>query len=287
MIKPLILWVLLLLPFCSFSNYYTFGYSGNAAFYGNTWQMTTPILGITTEEGMDISGVIYNYKAVKEVEDDFTVTIQNEDVDGGYVFQETDDWSGKHGMRIQKLIPMSYTPIEQFGKGSIETTGTGSVEDASVLYIYRFDGCRNPQNNENCPGYVEPMPVIPKIEIYDALDDDAVIDATEETDSDLYDKEEEESEQDEKEEEDEDRLELAMAASENALTIANTVSQSALLQTINNATNVKSYYAATVPGGVYRESISLNGGEVVDNRRALQSLAQDNLMNQMIEEQYK
>jgi len=78
-----------------------------------------------------------------------------------------------------------------------------------------------------------------------------------------------------------------MAASENALTIANTVSQSALLQTINNATNVKSYYAATVPGGVYRESISLNGGEVVDNRRALQSLAQDNLMNQMIEEQYK
>ena len=277
----------MLLPFCSFSNYYTFGYSGNAAFYGNTWQMTTPILGITTEEGMDISGVIYNYKAVKEVEDDFTVTIQNEDVDGGYVFQETDDWSGKHGMRIQKLIPMNYTPIEQFGKGSIETTGTGSVEDASVLYIYRFDGCRNPQNNENCPGYVEPMPVIPKIEIYDALDDDSVIDATEETDSDLYDKEEEESEQDEKEEEDEDRLELAMAASENALTIANTVSQSVLLQTINNATNVKSYYAATVPGGVYRESISLNGGEVVDNRRALQSLAQDNLMNQMIEEQYK
>jgi hypothetical protein len=31
----------------------------------------------------------------------------------------------------------------------------------------------------------------------------------------------------------------------------------------------------------------LDGGEVVDNRRALQSLAQDNLMNQMIEEQYK
>ena len=80
---------------------------------------------------------------------------------------------------------------------------------------------------------------------------------------------------------------MALAASENALTIANTVSQSALLQTINNATNVTSYYAATVPGGVYRESISLDGGEVVDNRRALQSLAQDNLMNQMIEEQYK
>ena len=287
MIKLSALWALLLLPLCSFSNYYTFGYSGNAAFYGNTWQMTTPILGITTEEGMDISGVIYNYKAVKEVEDDFTVTVQNEDIDGGYIFQETDDWSGKHGMRIQKLIPMNYTPIEQFGKGSIETTGTGSIEDASVLYIYRFDGCRNPQNNENCPGYVPPMPVIPKIEIYDALEDDAVDDATKETDSDLYDKEEEESEQDEKEEEEEDRLELAMAASENALTIANSVSQASLLHTMNAATNVKSYYVAQVPGGVYRESISLNGGKIVDNRKALRSLAQDNLMDDMIQEQYR
>ena len=224
----------------------------------------------------------------KEVEDDFTVTIQNEDVDGGYVFQETDDWSGKHGMRIQKLIPMSYTPIEQFGKGSIETTGTGSVEDASVLYIYRFDGCRNPQNNENCPGYVEPMPVIPKIEIYDALDDDAVDDATEETDKELYEKEkEEDTENRDKEEEDEDRLELAMAASENALTIANTATQASVLQTMNNATNVNSYYVAQVPGGVYRESISLQGGEVVDNKKAFKSLSQDKLHNTMIREQYQ
>ena len=88
-------------------------------------------------------------------------------------------------------------------------------------------------------------------------------------------------------EEDEDRLEIAFAASENALTIANTVSQSVLLQTINNATNVSSYYLAEVPGGVYRESISLQGGEIVDNKIALRSLAQDNLHNKMIEEQYK
>ena len=109
--------------------------------------MTTPILGISTEEGMDISGVIYNYTAVKDPADDFTVTVQNENVDGGYIYQETDDWSGKNGMKIQKVIPLSYTPIEQFGKGSIATTGTGSIEDASVLYMYRYDGCRNPQND--------------------------------------------------------------------------------------------------------------------------------------------
>ena len=70
--------------------------------------MTTPILGIPTEEGMDISGVIYNYKVVKDVGDNFTVTVQNKDVDGGYIFQDTEDWSGKHGMRIQQpvLVPV-------------------------------------------------------------------------------------------------------------------------------------------------------------------------------------
>ena len=249
--------------------------------------MTTPILGIPTEEGMDISGVIYNYKVVKDVGDNFTVTVQNKDVDGGYIFQDTEDWSGKHGMRIQKAVPLTYTPIEQFGDGSIQTTGTGSVEDATVLYMYRWDGCRNPQNDKNCPGYVEPMPVIPKIEIYDALEDENVIDATEETDSDLYEKKEEEREERDEDEEDKDRLELAMAASENALTIANTATQASLLKTMNSATNVTSYYVANVPGGVYNESISLNGGKIVDNKKALRSLGQDKLMNEMIEEQYK
>jgi len=38
--------------------------------------MDQSILGITTEEGMDISGVLYNYNVVKNTEDDFTVTVQ-------------------------------------------------------------------------------------------------------------------------------------------------------------------------------------------------------------------
>ena len=248
--------------------------------------MTTPILGISTEEGMDISGVIYNYTAVKDQADNFTVTVQNENVDGGYVYQDTEDWSGKYGMKIQKVIPIAYTPIEQFGKGSIATTGTGSIENASVLYMYRWDGCRNPQNNENCPGYVPPMPVIPVIEIYDALEDENVQDATEKSDDKVLDKEKEKRETEEEDEEKE-RLEIALAATENALTIANTASQASLLQRINNATNVSSYYVAQIQGGVYRESIALQGGEIVDNRKALRSLGQDNLMNDMIQEQYK
>lgn len=278
----------MLLPLSSSSYYYTFGYTGNASLNGLSWTMTTPVLGIPTDEGMDISGVLYNYKVVKNVEDDFVVTVQNKDKEGGYIFQDTEDWSGKHGMRIQKVIPLPYTPIEEFGDGSIETTGTGTVEDATVLYMYRWEECRNPQNNENCPGYVPIIPDIPNIDVYDALEDDAVDDATEETDSDLYEKEkEEDSEEKDKEEEDEDRLELMMAATDNALTVANQSSQASILQSMNAATNVNSYYIAQVPGGVYREPISLNGGEIVDNRKAFRSLSQDKLHNTMIREQYQ
>ena len=272
------LWVLLLLPLCSFS--YTFGYTSNAAIYGNTWQMNTPILGVSAETGLDISGVIYNYTAVKEKEDDFTVTVGNKDLDGGYVWKDTENWSNKYGMKLRKFVPIPYTPVELFGKGSIATTGTGSVEDASVIYMYRWDLCRNAQNDESCPNYIPPLPVIPKFEIYDALEDEFVKDATKETDGVGTDKNEEVDEEKE-------RLEIAMAATENALTIANTASQASLLLRINNATNVSSYYVAQIQGGVYRESIALQGGKIVDNRKALRSLGQDNLMNDMIQEQYK
>jgi len=284
-IKPLVLWVLLLLPFCSFS--YTFGYTSNAALYGNTWKMNTGTLGISAEEGLDISGVLYNYTVIKNVADDYRVTIENDKVDGGYVFQEEHDWDGQYSGTVQNVIPLPYTPVEKFGDGRIKGTGTGSIEDVTILYMYRWDLCRNAQNDESCPNYIPPLPVIPVIEVYDALEDDAVDDATKETDSDLYKKEEEEVEQDSEEEEDKERLELAMAATENALTIANSASQASVLKTMNSATNVNTYYVATVPGGVYRESVSLQGGNIVDNRNALRSLSQDKQHQQMIEEQYK
>ena len=284
MIKPLVLWVLLLLPLCSFS--YTFGYTSNAAIYGNTWKMNTGTLGISAEEGLDISGVLYNYTVVKNVDDNFRVIIENNKVDGGYVYRQEHNWDGKHGMKVQNVIPLPYTPIEQFGDGRIRSTGTGSIEDVTILYMFRWDLCRNPQNDISCPDYVPPLPVIPKIEIYNALEDEYVQDATEKSDDKLTDKDEEVRETEEEDEEKE-RLEIALAATENALTIANTASQASLLQKINNATNVSSYYVAQIQGGVYRESIALQGGKIVDNKKAFKSLGQDKLMNTMIQEQYK
>lgn len=246
--------------------------------------MDSATLGVSAEQGLDISGVIFTYTPVKNVVDDFTVTIEADKVGNGYVFQETDDWSGKYGMKIQKVIPFAYTPVEQFGQSRIKQTGNGSVENASVVYMYRWDACRIP-TDPSCPNYVPPLPVIPKIEIYDALEDDAVELATEETNNDLY--KEEKTEQTEEDEETEELLEIALASVENALTISNTLSQAVILRAMNTATNINSYYAAKIPSTIYKDKHDLQGGDIPDNRLIFRSLSQDNLMNEMIKEQYK
>ena len=249
--------------------------------------MNQSALGIHGIGGMDISGVLYSYKPVKVKEDDFVVTIENDKIGGGYVFQETDDWSNRIGIKIKKAIALPYTPIGVFGTGRIKTTGTGTIEDASVQYIYRFDACFDPQSDPNCPGYKKPPPPkLPDLPDYDALQDDSVRLAQEETDRDLL-EEEEQAEDEDEEEEERDQMESLLAATENALTIANEVSQSILVQAINRATNINNYYTTEIPGKIYRESIILQDNDIVDNRRAFRSLGQDKLMNQMIEEQYK
>ena len=248
--------------------------------------MNTGTLGVSAEEGLDISGVIYNYTTVKNVVDDFTVTIESDKVGGGYVFQEEHDWDGQYGGTIQNVIPLPYTPIEQFGDGRIRGTGTGSIENVTILYMYRWDLCRNAQNDESCPNYIPPLPDLPVIEIYYALDDEYVAEATEETDRELIDDEEKNNESNEEDEE-KDRLEIALASSSNALTIASGISQSVVLQAINKATNIKSYYDTTIPSTIYKDTITLQDKDIVDNRLVFRSLSQDKLMNEMIEEQYK
>ena len=282
--RLLALWVLLLLPLYSFS--YDFGYTSNAAIYGNTWKMNTGTLGVSVEEGLDISGVLYNYTTVKNVVDDFTVTIESDKVGGGYVFQEEHDWDGQYSGTVQNVIPLPYTPIEQFGDGRIRGTGTGSIEDVTILYMYRWDLCRNAQNDESCPNYIPPLPVIPVIEIYDALDDEFVEQATEKSDDKLLDKEEEERETEEEDEEKE-RLEIALASTGNALTIANASSQAAILKAMNLVANINSYYTAKIPSTTYRDTIVLQDKDIVDNRLVFRSLTQEQLHNEMIQEQYK
>lgn len=286
MIRFSALWVLLLLPLSSFS--YSFGYTPNVAINGLQWSMTPAYLGADGIGGMDVSGVTYKYTPIKNKEDDYIVTLENDKVGGGYVFQDVQNWSQREGgIEVRRTIALPYTPLAVFGAGRLKEEGTGSIENADVRYIYRFDPCFDPQSDPNCPGYKKPKPPpLPEIPDYDALQDDSVQLAQEETDKELLDKDEEAKDEDD-EEEDNEQMESLLAASENALTIANEISQSVLLQAINQATNINSYYAVQIPGKIYRETVVLQDKDIVDNRRALRSLGQDKLMNQMVEEQYR
>lgn len=226
---------------------------------------------------IDINGVFYRYTAVKEPGDSYTVSIQNQAADqSGYIFRSTDDWSGGSGGTIQKFVPVPYSPLGDWGDGSIEQVGIGSVEDPLILYSYRIDPSRV-QSQE--------VPDLPVITPYDYLSDEYVLNALEPTDLELIERDEE-PEADKDEDEDEKRLETALAASENALTIASGMSQGALVKAMNVATNMANYYAATLQGGKYQETVVLTDKKISDNRRALRSLGQDKLHTRMVDQQY-
>ena len=281
-------WVVLLLLSCSSSVHaYTFGYTPNVAISGLEWTMTPTYLGANGIGGMDVSGVTYKYTPIKNKEDDYVVTLENDKVGGGYVFQDVQDWSQREGgIEVRRTIALPYTPIAIFGDGRLKQEGTGSIEGADVRYIYRFDHCFDPQSDPNCPGYKKPKPPpLPDIPDYDALQDDSVLLAQKETDRKLS--KEDQAEKEEDEEEDEESLEFMLADVENAIAMANEIAQSVILQQLNNVTNLTNYYVSTIPDNYYPDTVALQGGTIVDNRRALRSLSQDARMNEMIEEQYK
>ena len=282
------LWVLLLLLSYSFSVHaYSFGYTPNVAISGLEWTMTPTYLGANGIGGMDVSGVTYKYTPIKNKEDDYIVTLENDKVGGGYVFQDVQNWSQREGgIEVRRTIALPYTPLAVFGAGRLKEEGTGSIEGADVRYIYRFDPCFDPQSDPNCPGYKKPKPPpLPEIPDYDALQDESVAIAQAETDRKLLD--DEQADKEEEEEEEEESLEFMLADVENALTIANEIAQSVILQQLNQVTNLTNYYVSTIPDNYYPDAVALQGGTIVDNRRALRSLSQDARMNEMIEEQYK
>src|SRR6056300_905560 len=170
-----------------------YGTTPNAAAGGHTWSMDNILpSGIP---GVDINLVIYDYTPVKETQDAMVVHIQNENADGtGYIFRESDDWSGlPGGVEIRKVVPVVSTNRSLWGDGSIEVEGTGTVDNASVIYNYRVDPCYDPQSNPNCPGYEVQIPEIETVDVstlYNALDDENVKNSTSSTNTDQYEEDE-------------------------------------------------------------------------------------------------
>jgi len=258
--------------------------------------------------GLDINAVIYNYTIRKELDDSVTVNVQNENANGtGYIFRETDEWKpgSPDGTQINKVVGVGSIPRSSWGDGSIDVQGNGSVEDPTVIYTYTVDPCFDSQFDPNCPGYKIPVPDIPVIdydELYSALDDENVDldrqsckegDISTECKAILEEAEEGKSEEELKKEEEEEkkdskeRLEKALSAADNSALFANALAISQVLDSVNAATNITSYYAKSLAGGTYNDSVVLADKQLPENKRGLRNgLAQQLLHNKMIDMQY-
>ena len=274
---------LVLLPSYSYSEPYTYGATSNAASNALSWAMDSILPSIA---GVDINGLLYRYTTVKDPDADMKVHVGNHNASGdGYTFRETDDWSGVPGNTIVKSFPLSNIPASQWGTGFVEVEGEGTVKDAVVIYNYRLDKCYDPQSDPTCAGYVKPMPVIPEVIVYDALEDDAVVD-TLEADEFQYD-EDGKLILDEEEEEEETRIEMGLTASANALTLFKAQNQSDIILALNKQTNINMYYNAKINGGTLNDAAGLKDGTIPDNKKALRNnLAQQVLHEKMVDMQY-
>ena len=274
---------LVLLPSYSYSEPYTYGATSNAASNALSWAMDSILPSIG---GVDINGLLYRYTTVKDPDADMKVHVGNHNASGdGYTFRETDDWSGVPGNTIVKSFPLSNIPASQWGTGFVEVEGEGTIKDAVVIYNYRLDKCYDPQSDPTCAGYVKPMPVIPEVTVYDALEDDAVVD-TLEADEFQYD-EDGKLILDEEEEEEETRIEMGLTASANALTLFKTQGQDDIIMAINKQTNINMYYNAKINGGTLNDAAGLKDGTIADNKKALRNnLAQQVLHEKMVDMQY-
>jgi len=274
---------LVLSPSYSYSDPYTYGATGNAASASLGWSMDSILPSIA---GVDINGLMYRYTTVKDPDADMKVHVGNKKASGkGYIFRETDDWSGVAGNTIVKSFPVSNIPASNWGTGSIEVEGKGRVEDAVVIYSYRVDECYDPKSNPSCAGYIKPIPQLPVVVVYNALEDDAVTD-TLEAEEFQYDEDGNIIEDEEQEEED-TRIEMGLTASANALTMLNKQGQDDIIMAINKQTNINMYYNASINGGTLNDAAGLQDGTIPDNKKALRNnLAQQILHEQMVDMQY-
>ena len=246
--------------------------------------------------GLYIDNVIYSYRIDKETDDSVTVFVYNEFADGnGYVFRDQQDWKpgSLAGTEVNRVIPLGRLHRDLFGDGGIDVEGNGSVYDANVVYTYRVEPCYDPQFDPNCPGYEPPYtPPNTDYDIYDAVAsgdaDQAQYRDPEEDELEEGELTEEElAELEEQEKEDREmRLEQALFEAGRAALFAQALAQSQMKD--NLQINMNRYYAKSIPGGEYKESVVLADRQLPDAKNGLRNgFAQQLLHQQMVEMQYK
>jgi hypothetical protein len=262
--------------------------------YGSTQNAVTPTLQwvmsnvLPQQAGLTVGGVVYRYTTEKEASDDMLVHVQNENARGpGYIFRETDDWSGLPGNTIKKAVPVNDIELSYWGMGSIEVTGEGSVSDASVVYTYQYDPCFDKQSRVDCPGYVDPFAIEQMaIDVVDPLDEDYVQD---ELDRKATLEDDEQEDKDRKKMESKKRIDQRL---EKVLGIVNTTllavtSEQKHSELMLLAALPTDYVDQKISGGSYEEKVVLQDGKLPENRNGLRNnLTQQLKHEEMVKLQY-
>lgn len=272
----------------------SYGVTNNAAVGGLTWGMDNVLPDASAPHvSLWVNGLIYQYTMNKDPEADAKVHVRNEDaIDGGYVFEETDDWSGLPGSSLRRVFRFPGIDSTRWGNGEIAVEGDGVVTDPIVTYSYRMDvgeealKCVNPLTNPECPGYLNALyDYLNNLETDPSVDDpfyDEWVQAQLEKDLEL----EEEEIKDEEEQEEEEDLENRMSIDSSVGGLVDAGQQASIMAQLAATPKIESYYVVTIPGGEYQDTLKLEDKTLPDNRRALSNLARDEAHRSMVRSQY-
>ena len=249
---------------------------------------------LPAQSGLTVEGVFHRYTLTKDATKDATVSITNKQVGSDtYIYEYVDDWNNIPGGTKVAYDAVPSTLGNLFGNGEIKVNGDGSLSDVTILYHFKYDPCDNPLTNPECPGFNDAM--------LKYLLDNNLIDSEPDVSDPFYDEwvqfqldqkaeqEEELASEEETEEELEEEISIedVLSVVNAAEQIANPEQQLAMMQQLTAAGTLDAYSKMTIDGGVYEETIVLDGGEIKDNYRAFRNLKQDKLHDEIVRSQFK
>ncbi len=265
-----------------------YGNTENAASKAHTWVMNNLL---PSQTGLTIEGVFHRYTITKDPTTNSIVSITNKKIGSDeYIYEYVDDWN-----KIPGGTKVTYDAVPSklgnlFGDGEIKVTGDGSLSDVTILYHYKFDPCHTPLSDPTCPDF--------KDALYQYLLDNNLLDSPN-VDDPFYDQwvqiqldEQAEAEEQkaletkEEEESEELSVEEILSVAGAAEKIADPLQQMEMMAQIAAIGKLESYYNITMDGGVYKDTLKIDGGDIKDNLRGLRNLAQDSVHRSIVRSQY-
>ena len=270
----------------------TYGVTNNAINDGLTWSPVDVLPDFSSPNvSLQVNGVTYYYVMNKDPTSNATVYVRNEDaINGGYVFEEVDDWSGLPGNSILKKIRFAGIPGEQWGEGSITVDGDGSISDASVIYLYRMDVtepdiiCTNPLISPECPGFLDALyKYLEGLEYVDPEDEFYEYWVEMQEDREIENKDD----KIEIVEDEEEDLEKSMQTDPDVGGFIDGFIQQGLIEQLANDPLIQPYYVVDYPEVlVYEDTLQIEDTVLPDNNRAMRQLASDAKHYSMVRSQY-